>query len=490
MTNADFLLEINQIVSRDNVLTDPKTLEDYSGDAIPARHWEIADQTLPLAVVRPRSAEHVAEILKAATKAVVPVIPYGGGTGVMGGAATIAPGIVLDMGSMDNIIDVSLEDATATVQPGVVLGGLDEIVSHANHFVGHDPWSRPIATVGGAISTNGVGYLAAKYGPMGRQVVGLEVALPTGEIVRTRALRRGVPAGMDLTGLFIGTEGIFGVITEATIRIYPELEERRHYALEFDSFQQGFFAVQRLFSEGMTPAMVDFAQEDETESGGDPILADAPGRSVLHLSIEGATDELNVQENLVWEIISAYGGRDLGPEVAGEFWNERHASGLNYKQAREAGQRHPWRNPPPLPLGEGRGEGSLPPRRGASSAHIHTAVPASKVLDLRFRAIKLFEEAGLKVVECAVWGEPEMFSIIAIDPSGGPDSYERIQQSSDAMINQAIDLGGTVEYCHGVGIRLKHLLPRELGEGGVHLMRSIKSALDPANIMNPAKLLD
>ena len=473
MTNNDFLLEINQIVSRDNVLTDAKTLEDYAGDAIPARHWEIPEQTLPLAVVRPQSTAHVSEILKAATKAGVPVIPYGGGTGVMGAATTITPGIVLDMGSMDNIIDVSLENATATVQPGVVLGGLDEIVSHANHFVGHDPWSQPIATVGGAISTNGVGYLAAKYGPMGRQVVGLEVVLPTGEIVRTSSLRRGLPAGLDLTSLFIGTEGIFGVITEATIRIYPELEERRHYALEFDSFQQGFFAVQRLFSEGLIPAMVDFAQEDESESGGDPIIADAPGRSILHLSIEGSSAELDVQQDMIWEIISAYGGRDLGPETAGEFWNERHASGLNYKQAREAGQRHPWRE-----------------RSGRAGSYIHTAVPASNVLDLRFRAIKLFEEAGLKVVECAIWGEPQMFSIIAIDPSGSPDGYDRIRESSDAMINQAIDLGGTIEYCHGVGVRLKHLLPRELGEGGIHLMRSIKSALDPAGIMNPAKLLD
>ncbi len=473
MTSNDFLLEINQIVSRDNVLTDAKTLDDYAGDAIPARHWEIPEQTRPLAVVRPQSATHVAEILRAATAARVPVIPYGGGTGVMGGATSISPGIVLDMASMDTIIAVSLEDGTATVQPGVVLGDLDEVLSHANHFVGHDPWSQPVATVGGAISTNGVGYLAAKFGTMGRQVVGLEAALPTGEIVRTRSMTRGLPAGLDMTGLFIGTEGTLGVITEATIRIFPQLEERRHYALEFDSFQQGFFAVQRLYTDGIVPVMVDFAQEDETESGGDPIRADAPGRSVLHLSIEGSTRELDVQEDIIWEIISAYGGRDLGPETAGAFWTERHDSGLQYKEARAAGQRHPWRE-----------------RSGRAGSYIHTAVPASKVLDLRFRAIQIFEAAGLTVVECAIWGTPEMFSIIAIDPSGSPDGHERIRHSSDEMITAAIELGGTIEYCHGVGLRLKHLLPLELGEGGALAMRSIKNALDPAGIMNPGKLLD
>ncbi len=473
MTTNDFLIEITQIVSRDNVLTDPPTLADYAEDAIPTPSFHPEPVEGPLAVIRPQSTAHVAEILKAATKARVPVIPYGAGTGVMGGASTTVPGIVLDMASMDKILDVSLQDGTATVQPGVVLGDLEEILRHANHFVGHDPWSQPVATVGGAISTNGVGYLAAKYGPMGRQVVGLEVVLPTGQVVRTRALRPHVAAGLDMTSLSIGTEGIFGVITEATIRVYPELEERRHYALEFDSFQQGFFAIERLFSEGLTPAMVDFAQEDESESGGQPIIADAPGRSQLHLSLEGGSAELDIQEQTVWEIVSAYGARALDPEIAQSFWEDRHDSGLRYKEARAAGQRHPWRD---------RG------RRG--SAHVHTAVPISKVLDLRFAAIKMFDEAGLSVVECAVWGEPEMFSIIAADPSGSPDGWQRIRETADAMITEAVNMGGTVEYCHGVGVRLKHLLPKELGDGGVHLIRSIKTALDPANIMNPTKLLD
>ena len=121
----------------------------------------------PLAVVRPQTTEHVAAILRAATAAGAPVVPYGGGTGVMGGAATIRPGIVLDMGSLNQIIDVSLQNGIATVQPGVILADLDTLLQPYSFFVGHDPWSQPIATFGGAISTNGVGYLAAKYGPMG-----------------------------------------------------------------------------------------------------------------------------------------------------------------------------------------------------------------------------------------------------------------------------------------------------------------------------------
>ncbi len=473
MNERDFLLEITQIVSRDRVITDEQVLDDYASDALPSGRPGGPEHVRPLAVVRPQTTEHVAAILRAATAAGAPVVPYGGGTGVMGGAATIRPGIVLDMGSLNQIIDVSLQNGIATVQPGVILADLDALLQPYSFFVGHDPWSQPIATFGGAISTNGVGYLAAKYGPMGRQVVGLEAVLPTGEIVRTRNLRRSVAAGLDLTSLFIGTEGVFGVITEATVRIYPELEERRHYALEFDSFQQGFMAIERIFAAGLVPAMVDFAQEDESEDGGAPILADGPGRSVLHLSMEGGSIELDAHQDAIWDVAVDLGGRDLGPEVAQPFWEERHASGERYRDARLAGQRHPWRD------GAGR-----------AGSYIHTAVPVSRVLDLRYEAIRMFEDAGLRVTECAIWGEPEMFSIIAIDPLASPDGWERIRETSDAMITTAIGMGGTIEYCHGVGVRLSHLMPAELGQGGAALMRDIKKAVDPSGIMNPGKLLD
>ena len=473
MNEKDFLLEINQITSRDHVITDERVLDDYAVDALPANRLGGPGHVRPLAVVRPQSTEHVAAILRAATAAGAAVVPYGGGTGVMGGATTIRPGIVLDMGSLNQIIDVSLQNGIATVQPGVILSDLDALIQPYNYFVAHDPWSQPVATFGGAISTNGVGYLAAKYGPMGRQVVGLEAVLPTGEIVRTGNLRRSVAAGLDLTNLFIGTEGIFGVITEATVRIYPDLEERRHYALEFDSFQQGFMAIERIFATGLIPAMVDFAQEDESESGGSAILADGPGRSVLHLSMEGSSIELDAHQDQIWDIAVDLAGRDLGPEVAQPFWEERHASGERYRDARMAGQRHPWRD------GAGR-----------AGSYIHTAVPVSRVLDLRYQAIRMFEDAGLRVTECAIWGEPEMFSIIAIDPSESADGWERMRETSDAMITTAIGMGGTIEYCHGVGIRLRHLMPAELGQGSTALLRAIKNAVDPAGIMNPGKLLE
>ncbi len=473
MDEREFIAEINQIVSRDRVSQDEGTLDDYAHDAIRHQQWGLQPPQRPLAVVRPASTEHVSQILHAATQAAIPVVPYGGGTGVMGAATSLRAGIVLDMGSMNKILNVSLEDRVARVQPGVVLAELDSVAQIGHVFVGHDPWSQPVATVGGAISTNGVGYMAAKYGPMGRQVVALEVVLPTGEVVRTPALPQSVTAGLDLNRLFIGTEGVFGVITEATIRLYPELEERRHYALEFDSFQQGFLTISRLFAEGVQPLMIDFAEEDETDQGREPLQGDLPSRSVLHLSLEGLSGEVEAQEAFVWEAVSAQGGRDLGPEAAQRFWEERHASGERYAEARRGGERHPWRD-----------------NGGRAFAYIHTAVPISRILELRYQAIEIFRLADLRVTECAIWGEPEMFSVIAVDPKGEPGGWDRMQEASNVMMEMAVEMGGTIEYCHGVGLRLKHLLPKQLGEGGVVLMKRLKAAMDPAGIMNPGKLLD
>ncbi len=475
MDSAAFLGEVNQIVSRDRVLTDDQTLDDYSRDAVRHDRWGLAPPQRPLAVIRPATTAHVSEVMKLATRIGVAVVPYGAGTGVMGGAVSVGAGIVLDLGSMDKVLDVSVENRWARVQPGVILGELDTVANIGGLFVGHDPWSQPVASVGGAISTNGVGYLAAKYGPMGRQVLALEVVLPTGEVVRTRALPRNVSAGLDMTGLFIGTDGVFGVITEATIRLFPQPEERRHYALEFPSFPSGFFAICRMATEGITPAMVDFFEEDQTEKGGPPIEADAPGRSKLHMSLEGSSSmEVDALEGTVWEIVSAYSGTDLGPEEAQRFWEERHASGERYASMRGGGQRHPWRD-----------------TQGGALAYLHTAAPISEVLSLRYQGVSMFQSAGFDVHEVAIWGEPEMFSIVATD-SGEPSEarQEAMREVTDRFIDLALEKGGTVEYCHGVGVRMKGAYGRELGIGGTELVRRMKRALDPAGILNPGKLLD
>ena len=248
--------ELNEIVSRQNVITDSGLLKEYLRTGLSPSNLDGSELVAPIAAVRPVSTKHVSDILQFATKESVPVFIYGGGTSLAGGILGNEPGIIIDMRSMNNIISVSLEDRVARVQAGVLLPQLNSVLQAGNVFMAHDPQAFETTTIGGAVATNGTGYLTSKYGSMGDQVIGMEVVLPTGDILGSSQIAQTYSPGLNVGNIFIGTEGIYGVITEVLIRLFPEPQERRHYALEFESFQHGFLAIQWLFSEGIIPAMI------------------------------------------------------------------------------------------------------------------------------------------------------------------------------------------------------------------------------------------
>ena len=252
-----------------SVFTDEKTIDFHSADALNPRGLTI--RTLLHGARRwgwsfPQSTDEVSEIVRVANRYETPIVPYGGGTGVMGAAVPPEGAIVIDMQHMNKIRTVSEEDRIAWAEAGVVLEDLDAVLANHGLMLGHDPYSKPIATVGGAISTNGVGYLAARYGSMGAQVAALEVVLPTGDVMTTKAVHK--PAsGPDLNALFIGSEGTLGIITAAALRVFPLPECRRFATVSFSTFADGFHAVAEMFSIGLRPALTDL-----TEEPGDSVL--------------------------------------------------------------------------------------------------------------------------------------------------------------------------------------------------------------------------
>ncbi|MGH7829396.1 MAG: FAD-binding oxidoreductase, partial [Candidatus Binatia bacterium] len=262
--------KLSQILGSERVLTDPAHLEELSWDALsegrihPLKRPHI---TLPLCVVLPTSTSEVREILVLANEEKTPIIPYGGGSGLMGGALSLHPGIVLDLRSMNRILEVDTAARSARAQAGVVLEALENRLNEEGFILGHDPWTVPVATVGGAISTNSIGYRGGIYGSMGEQVLGLEAVLPNGEILRTRAVPKS-STGINLNFLLVGGEGCFGIVTEATVKIFPQPESRALYAVLFDSFEQGYDAIQQIFSRRLRPALLDFGDDDDKFSGG------------------------------------------------------------------------------------------------------------------------------------------------------------------------------------------------------------------------------
>ena len=452
---------LSNTVGTENTLTDPYDLDRYSGDALsPSRAFSAENSFERLAdvVVRPASTTEVSTVLKLANEFQTPVIPYGGGTGVMGGTVPTAGGIILDLQRMNKIISINPTDMTAEVEAGVVLEDFENILFDLGLMPGHDPYSVPIATVAGTISTNGVGYRAGAHGTMGDQVVALEAVLPSGEIMNTRAVPN-QSSGPSLKHLFIGSEGVFGIITKACVRVFRLPESQVFQSVAFDTFQQGFNAATEIFALGVRPTLVDLTEED---SG-----------IIFHMLFEGFQEGVAANEKRALRVCSQLGGRMLGPGPTTTYWETRRQSAESYKLSALGKPRSVrwsrWRS-----------------RRGFD--YLHLGLPISQVLEYRRRCDNMMAKAGLRVTEYAIWSRPELFSMLIVPKSStAANSRKRLEETVQQMLELAQDMGGVMEYCHGVGVKLNHLLAREMGVGQ-EVVQAIKQALDPNNIMNPGKL--
>ena len=448
------------LLGRERVSTSNEDLERYSTDALtPSRAFRAAESLRKTAdvVVFPGSVHHVAEVVKRASEHKVPIVPYGGGTGVMGAALPVFGGIVMDLKGLNRVLEVNPSDSSVVVEAGCVLGDLAKVLEGHGLMLGHDPWSLPIATVGGAISTNGVGYTATAHGPMGAQVLGLEAVLPDGRLLATRPVPKH-SAGPNLNHLFIGTEGVFGVIVSATLRVSRIPETRSFSTVGFDTFDQGFEAVAEIFALGLRPALVDLTEESGQ-------------RMRLYMMHEGCREVVSAQQSRSLQVCLSFGGEDLGPGETVEYWEERHSSGDWYRREM---------------LDQPRSVRWQP--RGKGFDYLHMALPVSEVLDYRRKCEHILSGYGIEVVEYAIWTQPELFSMLLAPARTVTDDYlPELAEAVDEVLRLAQDMGGAMEYCHGVGVKLAHLLPREMGVG-MDVAKAMKRALDPHNIMNPGKL--
>jgi FAD/FMN-containing dehydrogenase len=452
--------KLAKIVAPKYITTDEDRLDEMSWDALsegrlhPAKRPEV---TLPFCSVLPASTDEVRQIVLLANEKRVPIIPYGGGSGLMGGALSIQAGIVVDLRRMEQILDVDTEARSVRVQAGAVLEKLEKRLSRESFMLGHDPWTLPVATVGGAISTNSMGYRGGLYGSMGEQVLGLEAVLPNGEVLRTRAVPKS-SAGIDLKSLFIGGEGCFGIVTEATIRIFPAPAKRVIHALRFESFETGYNAIQEMFRQRVKPAVLDFGDAD----------LKFQGDAMLYLGFEGMREVVEGEEKRALSICKRFGAQELPREEAERFWNDRHEIARrfmrNRRQRRERG------------------------RDGIYRDWIHVALPASKVLPFRAAATEIAKKHGVQVLESGLWVQPELFSMpLGIEDDGSNQAQLALEETVDELLHLVHELGGSMEYTHGVGVKLAPLMSEEHGYG-VEVMRRIKKALDPNNIMNPGKM--
>jgi FAD/FMN-containing dehydrogenase len=458
----------------EKVVVDPEHLLRYRGIA-----WGVARSRLPLArppappfvAVRPSSTADVVAVVQVAGECGTPIVPHGAGTGVHAGAAPVADSILLDLGAMNRILEIRREDRLARVEPGVVLGDLDHAAQALDLMVGHDPWSQAIATVGGAVSTNGVGYLAGKYGGMGDQVLGLEVVLATGEVMRTSVVPK-QSTGPGLRNLFIGAEGVLGIITEVDLRLFGIPERRALAGYRFPRFEAGLAAVVEMEHLHLRPAMIDYEEDDPAEGVLRPgVLADLP--SSMFFAFEGFAEAVAAEVARADVICRRLDGMPLPESETQDFWDRRHESADRWlKQMAED---------PAVLASPNRGQ-----RR--SSVYLNVSLSPSAIAVYRERACRDLASSRLALRSAGLWGMPELFSIRFehLEPDD-PRARGELDQAADYGMRLAQELGGSMEYCHGVGLTLAHLMDAELGAGFAALGR-IKQALDPQGLLNPGKL--
>jgi len=428
-----------EIVGKDNVLHEPYDLIAYSRDRYPLLTHP-RQGVRPLAVVRPATTDEVRAIVMLANKHRTPLTSRGSGTNYAGSAVPIKGGVVVDLTRMNKILNINDDSMSVKVQAGVILQDLEEALNNKGFTFGHDPGSFPSATVGGCISTRSLGWRAGKYGDMGRLVLSLKVVLPTGIVIETREVPKS-STGFDVKSLFIGAEGTLGVITEALLRIHPLPEERVIFIYSFKNFEQAYKSSLKVLRNGLNPTTLNVeGPVDEQEAR-------------LMLGYEGVEEIVEAQVKRTVSILEAEGGKKLDDKVAKEHWANRHDM---FSQMNEEG----------------------------AADSIDTAVPVSKVPEFYEFLKRWVKRSGVKSMGISSWVFPENLSIdLAFDEA----KAEAYATARDELVSKALELGGTVSYCVGVGLRFRHLMRKEHGSA-LDMMKAIKRAMDPNNIMNPGGL--
>ncbi len=420
------------------------------------------DPMLPDAVVYAHSTEEVAEIVKLCSAHEVPVIPYGTGSSLEGHLLAIRGGISLDVSEMKRVIAVNPEDLTATVQAGVTRKQLNTEIKDTGLFFPIDPGAD--ASLGGMAATRASGTNAVRYGTMRENVVALTVVTADGKIVRTARRARKSSAGYDLTRIFVGSEGTLGIITEVTVKLYPQPEAISAAVCNFATVDDAVRCVIETIQMGVPVARVellDAAFVHAVNVHSKLTLTETP---LLLFEFHGSEAGVKEQAEIVQSLASEHGGMEFTwatkPEDRSKLWAARHAAyfaGLQVKP-------------------------------GTRAITTDVCVPISKLADSIGATVADCAKSSLPSLILGHVGDGNYHVMLLVDPAK-PEEFEEAEGINHRLVSRAIQLDGTCTGEHGVGLHKMSFLIEEHGEDALDLMRSLKRAFDPKNIMNPGKIV-
>ncbi|HEY1229542.1 MAG TPA: FAD-linked oxidase C-terminal domain-containing protein, partial [Ramlibacter sp.] len=405
--------------------------------------------------------QDVADAVALAAQHEVPVIPFGVGSSLEGHLLAVEGGISIDVSRMNQVLSVNPEDLTVTVQAGVLRKQLNDEIKSTGLFFPIDPGAD--ASIGGMSATRASGTNAVRYGTMRENVLGLEVVTASGEVIRTGTRAKKSSAGYDLTRLMVGSEGTLGVITEVTLRLYPLPEAISAATCSFPSIEAAVRSVIQVIQLGVPIARVELIDVNTVRMVNAHSKLGLREEPMLLMEFHGSPAGVKEQAETVQEIASEFGGNAFEwattPEERTRLWTARHNAYFAAIQSRP----------------------------GCRAISTDTCVPISRLADCLLDSVAEADASGIPYFLVGHVGDGNFHFGYLLDPND-PKEREVAEDLNHKLVGRALTLGGTCTGEHGVGLHKMGFLVTEAGAGAVDMMRTIKRALDPKNIMNPGKI--
>ena len=453
------LKKIKEIVGSENFLDSHESLIAYSYDATAIK------PQLPVAVVRPSTAEQISRILTLANEERFPVVPRGSGTGLSGGALPVEDSIVVLTNHWNRILEIDRENMAVWVQPGVITAHLHQAVERIGFMYPPDPGSSSICTLGGNVAENSGGLRGLKYGVTKNYVLGLEVVLPTGEILHTGGKSVKDVAGYNLKDVLIGSEGTLGVFTRILLKIIPQPQTYKTLLAFYSSMEDAARAVSAIIAAKITPAMLEFLDqvtircvEDYTHLG---LPTDAA--AMLLIEVDGRRSVVDEDAALIIEICRRHNATAMTTARDAQ-------DSLRLKSARRAAFASLARVKPTTIMED-------------------VAVPRADLAQLVARIREIGLKNDVMIGNFGHAGDGNLHPNYMTDERD-KEQFSRAERTVFEVEEAAIELGGTITGEHGVGLYKKPLLEKMVGSPSMQMMRTLKTMMDPNNILNPGKILD
>ncbi len=457
--DARILDELRRVAGIDAVRIDDAAREAAAGDKWFAR-------VVPEAVVFARSTEAVSAVMKIAAREKIPVTTRGAGHGYVGGCVPVRGGIALAMERMNRIKEINAADFVAVVEPAVITGHLQAAAREQGLFYPPDPASLKECSLGGNIATNAGGPRCLKYGVTRNYVLGLEVVLADGTIARLGGRTHKNKTGFDLVGLFTGSEGMLGIVTEATLRLLPLPPARAVLSASFPDMPMAAAAVQAIFSHGHLPSAVEIADRFTLEAARANAQGDTPippGEAHLLVETDGQSECVTIEARMISELLKNCGAISVEGATSEEgcerLWDLRRGFSGSLKAT------------------------------GLKKLNEDVVVPRGKLVELVEFGAQLGRDYGVPVACFGHAGDGNIHVNLMVANPDDPATAARMDKALDALFRGVLEMGGTITGEHGVGLAKKRWWPQAIDPGSDALHHRVKAALDPQDLLNPGKFL-